>query len=44
MERVIRLPICELEDLLENADLIDGGEAVSRVWIEPGELVIELVQ
>ena len=44
MERQLRLPIAELEDILEKVDLIDGGEAISEVRIEPGELIITIVQ
>ena len=44
MERQLRLSMEELERLLEDADLIDGGEAISQVHIEPGELVITIVQ
>jgi len=44
VERQLRLPIAELEDILEKVDLIDGGEAISEVRIEPGELIITIVQ
>ena len=44
MERQLRLSIAELEDILEKVDLIDGGEAISEVRIEPGELIITIVQ
>ena len=44
VERQLRLSMEEFEHLLENADLIDGGEAINQVHIEPGELVITIVQ
>jgi len=44
VERQLRLSIAELEDILEKVDLIDGGEAISEVRIEPGELIITIVQ
>ena len=43
-EREIRLSMEEFETLLRNAKLIKSDEAVHRAWIEPGELVIEVVK
>jgi hypothetical protein len=40
----IRLSIEELEAVLKNAKLVTSKEAVNRVWIEPGELVINVVR
>ncbi len=40
----ISLSIQELEDALEKADVIDGGEAISEVRTLPGELLITVVQ
>jgi hypothetical protein len=45
MEKELRLKIHkELEDTLEDAGLIDGGEAIDEVRIEAGELIITVVQ
>ena len=43
-EKEIRLSIEELEALLKNAKLVTLNEALNRVWIEPGELVINVVR
>jgi len=43
-ERKIRLSPEEFETLLRDAKLMESDEAVRRVWIEPGELVIEIVR
>ena len=42
-EKEIRLSIEELESLLKNTKLVTLKEVVNRVWIEPGELVINVV-
>jgi len=44
VERELRLSMEEFERLLRDADKLDNGEAVSQVHIEPGELVILIVQ
>ena len=44
MDRQLRLSIEEFEHLLRDADKLDAGETVSQVHIEPGELVIIIVQ
>jgi len=43
-EKEIRLSLEELETLLKNAKLINAGEAIHEVRIEPGELVLKAVQ
>jgi len=43
-EKEIRLSIEEFEAFLKNAKLVTLNEAVNRVWIEPGELVINIVR
>lgn len=42
-ERNIRLTMEEFETLLRDAKLIKSDEGVHRAWIEPGELVIEVI-
>ena len=42
--RQIRMSLEELEKALEAAEVIDGGEAINRAWVEPGELVLRVVQ
>ena len=34
----------QLEALLKTAKLVKTKEAVHRIWIEPGELIIEIVR
>ena len=43
-EREIRLSMEEFEALLKDAKLIKSDEGVHRAWIEPGELVIAVVE
>jgi hypothetical protein len=43
-EREIRLSVDDIEKFLKDAKLIKRNEAVHRGWIEPGELVIEVVK
>jgi hypothetical protein len=43
-ERDIRLSLEEVETLLRNAKLIETDETLYRAWIEPGELVIKVLQ
>jgi hypothetical protein len=43
-EKEIRLSVDELELVFKKAKLVTSKEAVYRVWIEPGELVIKVVQ
>ena len=44
MERQLRLSMEEFEHLLRDADKLGAGETVSHVHIEPGELVVIIVQ
>jgi len=43
-EKEIRLSIEEFEAALKNAKLVTSKEVVNEVRIEPGELVIKVVQ
>ncbi len=43
-EKQIRLSIEEFEAALKKANLVTPKEVVHRAWIEPGELIIEVVR
>ena len=43
-EKKIRLSIEEFEAALKKAKLVTLNEVVNRVWIEPCELVINIVR
>ena len=42
--REIRLEMDKLEEIMVTAEVIDGGEAIHSVRIEPGELIMTIVQ
>ena len=42
-EKEIRLSIEEFEAALKNTKLVTSKEVVKEAWIEPGELVINVV-
>jgi hypothetical protein len=42
--REIRMTLDELSDILEEADLIDGGETIESVLVLNTELIITVVQ
>ncbi len=43
-ERELRLTMEQIDTLLKKAKLVKTNEAVHRIWIEPGELIIEIVR